>query len=107
MDQKSYINDILKKYADLVEEAGNREYSNPMERDLKLRKNERMTQKQLDYVHVFPYQNIIGALLYLSINTRPDISYPVGVLARYCVSPPYRACKAIIRIFIVIFIFNY
>ena len=98
VDQKSYINDILKKYAELVEEAGNREYSTPMERDLKLRKNEHMTQKQLNYVHAFPYQNIIGALLYLSINTRPDISYSVGVLARYCVSPTYRACKAIIRI---------
>ena len=69
-----------------------------MERDLKLRKNEHMIQKQLNYVHAFPYQNIIGALLYLSINTRPDISYSVGVLARYCVSPTYRACKAIIRI---------
>ena len=98
LDQKAYIKDILKKYAHLVAEAGDREYTTPMERDLKLRKNEQMTQKQLDYVHVFPYQNIIGALLYLSINTRPDISYSVGVLARYCVSPTYRACKAIIRI---------
>ena len=59
-----------------------------------------MTDKQTDYVGRFPYQNIVGALLYLSINTRPDISYSVGVLARFSKNPNYRACKALLRVLV-------
>ena len=64
-----------------------------MEKDLKLRKfeAESMSVSQREYVERFPYQNIVGALLYLSINTRPDISYAVGVLARFCKNPNFRA----------------
>ncbi len=39
----------------------------------------------------------VGALLYLSINTRSDLSYSVGVLARFSKSPTFRACKAVLR----------
>ena len=75
-----------------------------MERDLKLRKSEvrTMSKDQQAYVAV-PYQNIVGALLYLALNTRPDISpvsYAVGVLARFNTNPIYRACKALIRLFL-------
>ena len=71
----------------------------PMERDLKLRKSEArtMSKNQQAYVANFPYQNIVGALLYLALNTRPDISYAVGVLA-FNTNPIYRACKALIRL---------
>ncbi len=54
-----------------------------------------MTDQQTDYVERFPYMNIVGALLYLLINTRPDISYSVGVLARFCKNPNYRACTVL------------
>ena len=59
-----------------------------------------MTMEQTSYATKFLYQNIIGALLYLSTHTRPDIAYAVGVLSRFSKTPNYRACKAVIRVLI-------
>ena len=102
VDQKRYTLDMLKKYEYLLRGLESKTYNTPMERDLKLRKFEAhsMTPKQKEYVSKFPYQNIVGALLYLSINTRPDISYSVGVLARFSKAPIFRACKALLRVLI-------
>ena len=33
------------------------------------------------------YQSLVGSLLYAAIATRSDISYSVGVVARYCANP--------------------
>ena len=102
VDQTQYTKDILKRFDKLIRENGNRKYDTPMERDLKLTKTEGkdMTLKEAEYAMKFPYQNIVGALLYLSINTRSDIAYAVGVLSRFCKTPNYRACKALIRVLI-------
>jgi hypothetical protein len=102
LDQHRYTLDILAKYDYLLQGHENKNYTTPMERDLKLRKFEsgEMSDQQTDYVERFPYQNIVGALLYLSINTRPDISYAVGVLARFSKYPTVRACRAVLRVLI-------
>ena len=102
LDQSAYIREILEKYDYLLHGYEGRTYNTPMERELKLRKFERlsMNEKQKAYVSEFPYQNIVGALLYLALNTRPDISYAVGVLARFNTYPNFRACKALVRLLI-------
>ena len=35
------------------------------------------------YVDNFPYRSLLGALLYLSVNSRTDIAYAVGLLLRF------------------------
>ena len=102
LDQHRYTLDILAKYDYLLQGHENKTFTTPMERDLKLRKfeSDKMSDQHADYVARFPYQNIVGALLYLSINTRPDISYAVGVLARFSKYPTVRACKAVLRVLI-------
>jgi hypothetical protein len=37
--------------------------------------------------HLFPYASIVGALLYIACNTRPDISATVSKLTRYMSCP--------------------
>jgi hypothetical protein len=46
------------------------------------------------------YRSIVGGLLYLSVNTRPDIAFSVGTLARYMSAPTEQhmlAAKHVLR----------
>ena len=44
------------------------------------------------FMESFPYLNIVGALLYLSLNSRPDIAFAVCFLGRFAKNPNYGAC---------------
>lgn len=48
----------------------------------------------------YPYRKLVGALLFLSNTTRPDISFPVSLLSRYMDRPTkhlWNAAKNILR----------
>ena len=45
------------------------------------------------------YQKAVGSLLYLATKTRPDISYAVNSVAKYCVKPNVNHWCAVKRIF--------
>lgn len=47
-----------------------------------------------------PYAEVVGSLLYLTVNTRPDIAFSVGVLTRFVSNPSedhWRAAKRVLR----------
>lgn len=46
-----------------------------------------------------PYREAIGSLLFLTLTTRPDISFAVNFLSRYCEDPGMQHWSAVKRIF--------
>ena len=49
-----------------------------------------------------PYREIVGSLLWLANGSRPNISYAVSTVAKYCGDPHvahWKACKRILRYF--------
>ena len=89
--QQSYTESILKKYG--MEDAKN--IQTPVDISTKLTKegNEEDTcvDQQL-------YQSAVGSLLYLSIATRPDITYAVSNVAKFCAKPTKQHWVAVKRI---------
>ena len=99
MHQTTYATDVFQRFSHLIS-SNDRDFPTPMDKDLKITEQDYldMTVSQSEFAAEFPYRNAIGALLYLAINTRPDISYAVGVLARHSVTPSFKACQAILRV---------
>jgi hypothetical protein len=54
-------------------------------------------EEKLDMTHV-PYREAVGCLLYLSITCRPDISYAVNQVAKFCPKPGRAHWSAVKRI---------
>jgi hypothetical protein len=79
LTQKGYINRIISKYKkDLI-----RPKNNPLQLGTKLDKNLEMASKN----DINTYQQQIGSLIYITIFTRPDLTYPVNLLARFMSNP--------------------
>lgn len=72
LNQKTYIKSLTEKYQ--ITES--KSYKTPMEMNLKLELSE-------SYDSNIKYRNLIGALLYISQGTRPDISYAVNYLSGF------------------------
>lgn len=57
------------------------------------------SEQQPDKATIKWYRSAIGSLMWPAIQTRPDISYSVGVLSRYCANPGPIHCNLVIQIF--------
>lgn len=72
LSQTTYIESLVNKY----QLQNSRLYSTPMETKLRIEKAEKCESD-------IKYRNLIGALLYISSSTRPDVSHSVNYLSRY------------------------
>jgi hypothetical protein len=91
--QLSYINNILKLYSfDNCKTA-----LTPFNSKLVLQKNPDEVPASADTVTAF--QRRIRSLIWLSISTRPDISFAVAKLAHFAINPSKDHVAALSRIF--------
>lgn len=92
LDQTVFIKKILVKYVDFL---GARDKTRlyPLPSDVKVGVEHVHSAEEQKLVDNFPYRPLLGALLYLSMNTRPDISYAVGVLSRFSTKVNITVCK--------------
>ena len=72
LSQEKYIESLADKY----NIRNSKLYNTPMEINLKLEPAQHVSDN-------VKYRNIIGALLYISSSTRPDVSYSVNYLSRF------------------------
>jgi hypothetical protein len=73
VDQEQFVEKILKRF-DMSDCHGS---DTPMEVNLKLEKGLSNSDKK------YPYQQLLGSLMYLSVLTRADIAYSVSYLSQY------------------------
>ena len=56
------------------------------------------TEAERKLMQKIPYRKVVGGLLYLVVNTWPDIAYAVSEVSKYCQDPGLRHWKAVKRI---------
>ena len=96
--QAEYARKTVQKYQRYLKISRRHKSVVPMSRDMKLTRTEDMTETQEEFVSKFPYQEVLGSLLYLAVHTRPDIAYAVNACARFSSRPTYTACRVLIRV---------
>jgi hypothetical protein len=96
LSQQQYIIDMLQRYGF---ESCN-PLSTPMDPKLNLQKAGELSESEKVQMEGIPYLSAIGALNYLALQTRPDICYAVGKLARFSANPSpihWNAVKHVFR----------
>lgn len=76
MHEKGYIRDILKRFG----MADSKPVSTPIDINVKLTKPELDPN---DEERKLPYRELVGALMYLAVATRPDIAHAVSALSQF------------------------
>ena len=97
-DQSVYTLKVLDKFADFLGPPQKTKKS-PLPSDASKRiaraKGELLDDDRV-YLDNFPYRSLLGALLYLSMNTRPDIAYAFGLQSRFGSKPSVQTCHLIV-----------
>ena len=82
--QTRYVEDSLNRY----KLNNGHTHRTPFASGTKLSQNDSpSTDEEKEHMKNFPYQNLIGTLMYAMLGTRPGIAFAVGVLSKYCANP--------------------
>jgi hypothetical protein len=96
LSQRQYTLNLLERYS----HSGCSTVSTPMEPGCHLTADQApSTPEDKEYMSKIPYIHAVGSLLYLSVSTRPDIAFVVGVLARFNSNPGIAHWKAVKHVF--------
>lgn len=96
MSQSQYIGETLIKYGlDQLEISGL-----PMEPGCHLSKNSSPSpdSEEARVMKTLPYRELTGCFSYIATNTRPDISYAIGEIARHVSNPGYAHWNALLKL---------
>ena len=96
LSQRSYIDSIITRYG--FDDA--KPLSIPIVANSTLSKNDcPTTTSDIGKMAGRPYREAVGSLMYAAIGTRPDISFAVNQVARFCDNPGPPHWEAVKRIF--------
>ena len=93
LNQSKYINDLLNKFIPNSETVA---FSRRIPYTVDGIKNltEASDDSEIERMRKLPYLQLVGALLYLSVMSRPDISYYMSVLCSFMQNPSYKCYEA-------------
>jgi transposase InsO family protein len=95
LSQHAYARDVLKRFGmqQCVPSDSPASSKRLSKRESPQNEDERAAMKKV------PYREAVGALLYLSTATRPDLAQAVSQVARFCENPGKQHWEAVLRIF--------
>lgn len=97
MSQQKYIQDILVRFG--MEQC--KPVSTPLDGKVRLtKKMAPTTNEEVEEMSEIPYQSLVGALMYLTVATRPDLAYTVNLLSQFNTNPGkehWQAAKRVLR----------
>jgi Reverse transcriptase (RNA-dependent DNA polymerase) len=96
LSQRQYILDLLERFS--LSDCNT--VTTPLDPSIRLSSaHSPQTPEDIEAMRSVPYLQAVGALMYLAVATRPDISYTVGVLARFSKNPGPLHWKAVKHLF--------
>jgi len=82
--QTRYIQESLERY----NITDGRSHPTPLSSAIKLSKDDcPQTEAEKEMMCFYPYQSLIGTLMYAMLGTRPDIAFAVGALSKFSSNP--------------------